>query len=185
MKKTLTRVGIVLAVLLVGLFAAFKVMQSQTKKHSPEDTVTYTSGDLTLSVFYNRPYKKGRDIFGALVPYGEVWRTGANEATIFSTKTDLSIGGHTLPAGKYTLWTVPGPEQWTVIFNEKEYGWGVSFGGKASRDPAADVLEVKAPVQRLQEPVEQFTISFAQGEAPALQLMWDLTRVSVPVEYGM
>jgi hypothetical protein len=182
MKKALKWVGIVLAVLIVGGFIAFKVMQANTKKHSPEDTVAYTKGDLELSVFYNRPYKKGREIFGGLEPYGEVWRTGANEATTFETNRDLSIGGKTLPAGKYTLWTIPGPDTWTVIFNGKMYGWGVSFGGVASRDPIADVVQVEVPVQKLDSVVEQFTIAFEEQNALALALSWDQTKVAVPMK---
>lgn len=182
MKKALKWVGIVLAVLIVGLFIAFKVLQANTKKHSPEDTVTYNRGDLELSVYYNRPSKKGREIFGGLVPYGEVWRTGANEATTFETNRDLGIDGKTLPAGKYTLWTIPGPDQWSVIFNSKMYGWGVSFGGVASRDPIADVVQVEVPVQKLDKVVERFTMAFDEQDGLALTLSWDQTKVAVPIQ---
>jgi hypothetical protein len=181
MKKILKWVLITFASLAVVLFIAFQIMRTQTKKHSPEATVELSEGDLQLSVFYNRPYKKGREIFGGLVPYGEVWRTGANEATTFTTNKDLMIDGQILPAGKYTLWTIPGPDQWTVIFNGKQYSWGVNFNGKPSREPEADVLEVQVPVQTLEQPVEQFTISFEEGENLSLALEWDRTRVAVPL----
>ncbi len=98
-----------------------------TKAYSPEETVTYEENSLDLEVFYNRPYKKDRVIFGGLVPYGQVWRTGANEATTFSTNEDLLIDGSTLEAGKYTLWTIPMENSWKVIFNSKMYPWGINL----------------------------------------------------------
>ncbi len=91
MNKILKWGLIVIAVLAAGLFIAFQVLQSQTKKHSPEETVEYQQGEVEFHVYYNRPSKKGREIFGGLVPYGEVWRTGANEATTFATNVDLRI----------------------------------------------------------------------------------------------
>lgn len=173
---------IILAALAVVFMITFKVMQGQTKKHSPEQTVEFTQGDAKVSVFYNRPYKKGRKIFGELVPYGEVWRTGANEATTFSTNKDLRIDGQPLPPGKYTLWTIPEKDYWTIIFNNKQYPWGVNFSGVASRDPAADVLQVRAPVTAPAGIVEQFTIRFEEGDEPALILEWDDARVAVSMQ---
>lgn len=182
MKKFLKWAGIIIGSLAVILFIAFKVLQAQTKKHSPEDTVEYTQGDLDLSVYYNRPSVKGREIFGGLVPYGKVWRTGANEATTFSTSKDINIGGQQLPAGKYTLWTIPGEQSWKVIFNEKQYSWGVNFNSEASRDPAADVLQVEATVQKLPESVELFTIELSEQGSTALVMKWAQTKVSVPIQ---
>lgn len=182
MKKFLKWTGIIVGSLAVILFIAFKVMQAQTKKHSPEDTIEYTQGDLELSVFYNRPSVKGRSIFGGLIPFGEVWRTGANEATTFTTNQDIKVGGEKLAAGKYTLWTIPDQASWTIIFNGKQYGWGVGFDGKASRDPAADVLQVKAPTQSLDQLTELFTISLSEEGSPALVLVWEKTKVVVPID---
>lgn len=177
MKWTL---GIVVG-LLVALFALFKYFQTQTKKSSPEQTVTYTQGDHGITVVYNRPSKRNREIFGSLVPYGVTWRTGANEATTFSTATDLQVGKQVLPAGDYTLWTVPNPEQWTVVFNSGEYGWGVNWEAQASRDPAKDVLLIDLPTIPLQQEVEMFTIRFE--EAPLVMVLeWDHTQIRVPLE---
>jgi len=181
MKKALKWIGIVVASLAVLLFIAFQVLQSQTKKHSPEDTVELVSGDAEVSVFYNRPSKKGRQIFGELVPYNEVWRTGANEATTFTTNKDLMVDNQTLPAGTYTVWTIPEEDSWAVIFNDKMYSWGVSFGGVASRDPEADVLKTMVPVEQLNEVVEMFTMTLEQNPM-ALTMSWDQTRVSVPLQ---
>ena len=179
MKKFLKWTGIVVGVLAVVLFAAFKFFQANTKKASPEATVTYKKDGTDVSVFYCQPARKGREIFGKLVPFGEVWRTGANEATTFTTNKDLSIGGKTLPAGKYTLWTIPEKDQWMVIFNSKQYDWGVSFGAKASREAEADVLQIKVPVATLASVQERFNISFDESTS-AMILAWDLTKVVVP-----
>lgn len=181
MKKALKWIGIVLAALAVIMIIGFQVLKSQTKKHSPEDTVELVQGGAEISVFYNRPSKKGRDIFGGLVPYDEVWRTGANEATTFSTNKDLTIDNQTLPAGEYTLWTIPDEDSWTVIFNKKMYSWGVSFGGVASREPEADVLKTMVSVEPLSEVVETFTIRLEENPM-ALTMSWDQTKVSVPIQ---
>ena len=176
-----------LLIILGGLvllgFIGFKFMTHQTKKASPEVNVDYDRDGLHIAVFYNSPSKKGRIIFGdsALVPYNEVWRTGANEATTFATDQPLAIGGKTLPAGKYTLWTIPGASEWTVIWNRKMVGWGVNFDSKAAREPAEDVLEVKVPVEVLPNEVERFTITVQDLPGPTLVMEWDRTRVAVPL----
>ncbi len=183
MKKALKWIGIVLGVLAVLMIIGFQVMKSQTKKHSPEGTVEMTQGNTEISVFYNRPGKKGREIFGGLVPYNEVWRTGANEATTFTTNKNLVIDNQTLPAGKYTIWTIPDEDNWAVIFNDKMYSWGVSIskGGAASRNPDNDVLKTMVPVEKMDEVVELFTISLEESPM-ALTMSWDQTRVRVPIQ---
>lgn len=184
MKKILIR-SLIVIVGLVGLFLiASPFLTQQTKKHSPADTVEYNQNGLALKLDYCRPYKKDRIIFGELVPYGEVWRTGANEPTTFSTNRDIKVSGQTLKAGTYTLWTIPNTDSWEVIFNAKGYDWGVGFKGfkiVASREPEADVLNVKVPVQQ-NTTVEQFTIAF-EGSAPVnMTLAWDDVKVQVPIE---
>lgn len=175
-------IGIVIVLALLG-FGGFQFLKMQTKKHSPQELVELSKGALNVEVAYSRPFKKEREIFGGLVPFNEVWRTGANEATTFNSNKDLTIGSNTLPAGKYTLWTIPNKDNWTVIFNSKQYPWGVKFSdGKASRDPEADVLTVKVPVEQLPSVVEQFTIAFEESPQMALTMAWDQTGVSVPME---
>ncbi len=177
LKWTLFVVGGLVLVAFVGL----KVMTANTKKASPEQTVTFNEGAKHVEVFYNRPSKKGREIFGGLVPYGEVWRTGANEATTFTTETELVIDGKMLPAGKYTLWTIPEQDKWTVIFNNKQYDWGINWDGTPVREAEADVLKVQVPTQVTNSPVEMFTISFDQS-IPAMEMAWDMTKISVPIK---
>jgi len=173
---------IILGSLLLLGFAGFKFMQYNTKKASPEATVQYGQDGLDLEVFYNRPGKKGRVIFGNLVPYDKVWRTGANEATTFTTSKALTIGGTVLPAGTYTLWTIPGATEWTVIFNKKMYPWGVDWNSNASREAAHDALRVVVPVEAVATPEELFTIAF-QSSPLAMTLAWDQVRVTVPLAH--
>ena len=118
--KILKWVLVVVVVLgLLGFFFGMPYMREQTKKNSPEKTATYAKNGLDLSVHYSSPFKKGRVIFGELVPYNTVWRTGANEPTTFTTATDLRVMGKVLPAGTYSLWTIPGEQQWSVVFNKE------------------------------------------------------------------
>ncbi|GHB88025.1 DUF2911 domain-containing protein [Persicitalea jodogahamensis] len=181
MNKYLKWTLIALGGLVVIAFIGFQVMTANTKKASPEQTVSFNEGEKHVEVYYNRPSKKGREIFGGLVPYGEVWRTGANEATTFTTKTELVIDGKMLPAGEYTLWTIPEKDKWTVIFNNKQYSWGVNFDGTPIREAEADVLKVEVPTQVTNSPAEMFTISFDQS-IPAMEMAWDMTKVSVPIK---
>ena len=181
MPKFLKNILLIVAVLFALGYLGFNYMKSQTKKASPEEVNTYTVNDLSITVDYSRPSKKGRVIFGELVPYGKVWRTGANEATTVEVSKDIHLGGKPLAAGKYTLWTIPQPDAWTVILNSKSYSWGVTYGGEAQLDPTADVLRVEVPVQELPTEVEMFTIDVS-STPPALNLKWDRTGVSLPLE---
>lgn len=179
MPKLLKRILIaLLAIVAVGLIA-FQWMKANTKRHSPEETYTFYADDFHLKVTYCRPYKKGREIFGALVPYGKVWRTGANEATLLEVNEDIAFDGVPVKAGRYTLWTMPGAEEWVVYLNHGMYSWGVDFDGNAQRDPDKDAAVTKVPVEHLLAPVEQFTI-LVNDEGTHLIMQWDDVRVSVP-----
>lgn len=182
MNKFLKWTLIVLGSLAALAFIGFQVMKSNTKKASPEGTVAYAKDGLKVDIFYNRPSKRGRVIFGELVPFGQVWRTGANEATTFETNKDLTIGGQVLPAGKYTLWTLPGANEWKVMFNKEMYGWGVDFDQKAQRKPESDALQVTVVPQELPEVMEMFTITIEDQPLPTLVLAWDRTRIAVPMQ---
>lgn len=173
--------GGLIALALILMYIVWPIMRTQTKKHSPEQNITYTQGDLELHTFYNSPSKKGRDIFGDLVPYNEVWRTGANEPTTFTTNKDLLIDGKELPTGTYTVWTIPGETSWNVIFNSKIYKWGVSFSDQsAAREARFDVVEVTVTPSKSLSVTESFTISFTEsGEDTLMLLSWDTTVVPV------
>ena len=116
------------------------------------------------------------------MPYNRVWRTGANEASVFDTNRNLLVKGQRLSAGTYSLWTVPGEQNWRVIFNTESGQWGVDFNGEANRNPANDVVTVEVPALMQDKEFEQFTISIEQvGEDMELILLWDKTVVVVPM----
>lgn len=180
MKRVLIIAGVVLVVI---LGAYIYVKEFYTKSFSPESDVNFADGDLKVHVFYNRPSKKGRVIFAkdGLVPFGKVWRTGANEPTVFETNKDLSFAGQTLVAGKYSLWTIPDENSWSIIFNNEIPSWGVDFNGQALRDPSKDALKIESPVVLQEKEFEQFTISVEKaGEEMELLFMWDKTVVAAP-----
>ncbi|HLZ17339.1 MAG TPA: DUF2911 domain-containing protein [Cyclobacteriaceae bacterium] len=178
MKKVLIIVGAVLVVIAGGLLYYTQVY---TKSFSPAAVVDFNDGDLKIRVVYSRPFKKDREIFGKLVPYGKTWRTGANEPTTFETNKDLKFGEKELKAGTYSLWTVPGEQTWQVVFNSEVPNWGINFDGTAQRDLATDAAAMEVPVVAEQKVFEQFTISVEKvGEGAELILIWDKTLVAVP-----
>ncbi len=143
---------------------------------SVRDTARASVGGAQVWVDYGRPMKRGREIFGNVVPWNSVWRTGANEATQFSTSVDLVIGGATVPAGKYTLWTLPAQNGWKLIINKQTGQWGTEY------DARQDLVRVDAKVETLATPVERMVIAFEPGTTPAaLTVSWDKTKVSVPI----
>ena len=142
---------------------------------SPRDTVRATAGGASLLVDYGRPRKRGREIFGNVVAWGQVWRTGANAATQFRTDRDLVLGTLTVPAGMYTLWTLPTPAGWQLIVNRQTGQWGTAY------DAAQDLGRVPLSVATLAEPVEVFTIAVEpQGSGGVLSFTWDRTRATIP-----
>ena len=154
----------------------------QKKPLSPAAKAEATIGGKNISVAYSAPSKRGRTIFGtteakALVPYGQVWRTGANAATTLKTDTALTIGGLAVPAGTYTLFTVPGANEWTLIVNKQTGQWGTNY------DQSQDLGRVKMKVRALKDPVETFAIAVkpVKGKDGNLTLTWDNTEASVPV----
>jgi len=142
---------------------------------SPRDTVRTThAGGASIVLDYGRPAKRGRVLYGSLVPYGQVWRTGANAATQIRTDRALDFGGTVVPAGFYTLWTVPGPEGWKLIFNSQTGQWGTAHNA------ALDVFTVDMKVSALAQVVERFTISIEElPSGGVLNMDWDTTRASV------
>jgi len=183
-KILLWTVGIIGLLLLAFNFILWPILKKQTKKISPEQQVTYAKGDLKIDVFYCSPSKKDREIFGGLVPYGEVWRTGANEATTFTTNKDLMISGQPLKAGKYTIWTIPNEDSWKIIFNSKMYGWGVKLTDQtAARNPEYDVLSVEANVSNSLNIVEEFSITLNEPSSITTVMIfaWDNVVVPLPI----
>jgi hypothetical protein len=143
---------------------------------SVRDTVRANVGRANLLVDYGRPLRRGRTIFGAVVPFDTVWRTGANAATQFRTDVDLSMGGVTIPAGTYTLWTIPSrTEAWKLVVNRQTGQWGTVY------DPKQDLARIDLRTETVATPVERFTISVEpQAEGGVLAIAWDRTRAWVP-----
>ena len=136
-------------------------------------------------ILYSRPQKKDRKIFGPdttfIVPYGKTWRTGANEATELKVYKPLTLGGKKLAVGTYTLYTIPGEKEWTLIVSSDLDRWG-----DYAYNQKLDVARVKAPVTAAPAPTEAFTIAFKDGAKPGaatLRLVWDTVEVDVPVTY--
>jgi hypothetical protein len=130
-----------------------------------------------IRVIYSRPQKKGREIFGTLIPYGKVWRTGANENTEIKLYKDAMINGKKLSAGTYSLFTIPGEKDWTIIFNAD-----LDYWGSYSYDEAKDVLRIKVTTQKLTNALEDFSIRFTGSGAndALMRLGWENTLVEVP-----
>ncbi len=164
-------------VFIVLIFIGFNQYRLvQTKKYSPEALAEYTNAQVMIQIAYSRPSKKGREIFGALVPYGEWWRTGANETTQMTLSNDIVFNENdVLPAGKYSIVSIPNEKEWAIIFNSKIPDWGTDYY------PEFDALKVSAQVEKLPGEVEFFTIDFTEeNDIPRLIFAWDQTKVSVP-----
>jgi hypothetical protein len=142
MKKIIFSKGLLLT--LVGLLMTSLIwaQADKSKRASPPATATGKVMGATITINYSSPAVKGRTIWGGLVPYDKVWRTGANEATLFETDKAIKVEGKTLPAGKYSLYTIPGEKEWVFIFNSKTGQWGIKGEGVTTEDPANDVLRV-------------------------------------------
>ena len=151
--------------------------QDKSKRPSPPGTAQVTLGGKKITIEYSRPFLKGRKaVGGELVPYGKVWRTGANEATSLTTEIDLNIGGANVPAGKYTLYTLPAEDGWKLIISKQTGQWGTVY------DEKQDLVRIDMKTTQLSAPVEQFTI-LLEPVNPALaqlSLEWETTQVSVP-----
>ncbi len=163
---------------LCTLFIATRaILAEQAKRASPHEQVSAVFDGKKVTIDYGRPLKKGREIFGKLVPFGEVWRTGADEATTITTEANLNIGGLKLPKGTYSLFTLPTEKEWTLIVNKNAKQWGAY-----SYDAKQDVGRTKLSVAASPTVVEQFTIALeAQGKKGTLKLSWDKTVASVAI----
>jgi hypothetical protein len=166
-----------ITLLTLAMFAltAFAACQD---KPSPAASASCDLGSgKTITTNYSSPRMRGRKIYGDLVPFGKVWRTGANEATTFVNSSDVVIGGKTIPAGSYTLFTVPAADKWTLIINKKTGEWGIPY--KYESD---ELARVDMKVSTLPSPLENFAINYAKsGSGCTLQIDWATTRASVDV----
>lgn len=163
-----------LVVLAVATLALAQGDKSE-RPSPPAKAVCQFSDRKSITVDYSSPRAKGRKIYGGLVPYGEVWRTGANEATSFVTTADLTVDGKNIPAGSYTIFTVPTADKWTLIINKKTGEWGIPY--KYESD---ELARVDMSASKTAGPVENFTISFHEmGNGCHMYLDWENTRATI------
>jgi len=165
--------------LTVGLMAALGAAQmDKNARPSPAAKATCEpAGGKTITVDYSSPRAKGRKIFGGLVPYGEVWRAGANEATTFVTTADVMVGGSHVPAGSYTIFTIPTKDKWTLIISKKTGEWGIPYPGTDQ-----DLVRVDMKVSATPSPVENFTIAFDKAASGCtLRMEWETTRATMDI----
>jgi hypothetical protein len=161
--------------LFIAVFAVTACGQNdKSKRPSPGMSMKTNVGAANISISYGAPSVKGREIWGKLVPYDQVWRTGANEATIFETDADIKVEGQSLPKGKYGLFTIPGKEEWVIIFNKKADQWGAY-----SYKQDDDVLRVKVRPATASAMNEQ--LKFEAKADGTISILWEKMEVSFKV----
>jgi hypothetical protein len=160
------------------VFAAPSRGQAQGQVASPAAKADCKfSGGKTIHVDYSSPRMRGRKIFGDLVPYGEPWRAGANDATTFVIDTNVTVAGKEVPAGSYTLFTLPKPDSWLLIISKQTGEWGIPYPGEQY-----DFARLPMKVSKLPSPVENFTIAFdGDGKTCTMRLDWETTRAAVEI----
>lgn len=170
---------ITLSFFLFHLAHAVEAQEVLKLRPSPLAITSVRYQDHYIKITYSQPQRNNREIFGQLVPYGKVWRTGANEATEITTTKDILINNHTLVAGTYSLFTIPDKDKWTIIINSDVGLWGAY-----NYNPQKDVLRFDVPVQSTDKIYEPFTIIFDhRNEVADLLLLWDKTKVSIPIQF--
>lgn len=176
--RKMVMVGSSLLLVLAAAASPLRAQQDKSKRPSPPATAQCDlGGGKSVTIDYSSPRKKGRNVFPDLVKFGEVWRTGANEATTFVTTGDVMVGGTRVPAGSYTLFTIPGKDKWTLIISKKTGEWGTNYPGEKE-----DLARVEMKAETASVPVENFTISFEKaGKGCNLKLAWDTTAAWVSV----
>ncbi|HUF65084.1 MAG TPA: DUF2911 domain-containing protein [Gemmatimonadaceae bacterium] len=168
------RIGSVDAAAEAARFAALDAAGQGLGPLSPPDSIRAQVGGANIAINYHRPSMRGRTIFGGVVPLGRVWRTGANQATSFTTDRDLMIGDTRVPAGAYTVWSLPSESGWHLILNKQTGQWGTEYNAEQ------DLAHIPMSVETLSSPVEQFAIAVA--EDGTLSLVWSDRRATVPVK---
>ena len=166
-----------IALLSCFLFALTIAAACQGKPSPAASASCDLGGGKTIQTDYSSPRLRGRKMIGEHEPYGQVWRNGANEATTFVTSADLTVGGKTVPAGKYTLFVIPNADKWTLIINKKTGEWGIPY--KYEGD---ELARVDMTLSKVASPVENFTIAYDKTASGCkLREEWDTTRASVDI----
>lgn len=178
MRKQLSAIAVV--VLGFGMLALpgfAQQMKKPKKPLSPPAASCRFSGSNTIKVDYSSPRKRGRKIYGGMVPYNKVWRLGANEATTFEISTDVTIDGKKVPKGNYALFAIPRPSNWTLMISKKTGEWGIPYPGAKY-----DFARLPMKVSSLQSTLQDLTISFEpSGKVCTMKVDWDKTRAYVEI----
>ncbi|WP_460954086.1 DUF2911 domain-containing protein [Spirosoma litoris] len=179
-----TQLNRILAMTLAGVFMTMMSFAQGDKasRPSPPATASGKINGATITINYSSPSVKGRQVWdpaGTLAPYGKVWRAGANEATIFETDKEIKVDGKPLPAGKYSLFAIPGETEWKFIFNSQTGQWGIKRGGEANRDPANDVLTVSAKPAKSSSMNEKLVYEVTKK---AVVLKWENVEVPIAIK---
>lgn len=166
-----------------GLFLSSIVFAQpdKSKRPSPPAIATGKIKAATITINYSSPAVKGRKIWGGLVPYNKVWRTGANEATLFETDKEIKIEGKTLPAGKYSLYSIPGEKEWVFIFNSQTGQWGVKENEETTEDPAKDIIRVTVHPEKSADFNERMKFEVTEK---GFTLFWENLMVPVAIKFS-
>ncbi len=172
--KTERKASLLIGVALVIVTAVTWPAQAQVLSPPARTTCKFADGK-TIAVRYSSPRMRSRKIFGDVVPFGEVWRAGADDATSLVTNVDVTAGGKSVPAGSYTLFTLPTQTKWTLIISKQTGEWGIPYPGEKY-----DFARMEMKVSKLPSPIENFTIAFdAAGTSCTMRLDWETTRASI------
>jgi hypothetical protein len=170
------KAGLLLGIFLAALAGSANRNEAQVVSPPARSACKFADGK-TIMVNYSSPRMRGRRIFGDLVPFGEVWRAGADDATSFVPNVDVIVGGKNVPAGRYTLFTLPTPTKWTLIISKQIGEWGIPYPGDKF-----DFARLEMKVSKLPSTVENFAISFDQsGSSCTMKLDWETTRATVDI----
>ena len=175
-KSKILIIGVVIAIGIVGIVTRASHLQFGSRYSSPPENVAATIAGKRIGIEYYAPSMHGRKIMGGLVPFGEVWCTGANWATKITSEADLEMGGLKLPAGSYSIWTIPNQNEWTLIINKQTGQFHLNY------DASRDFGRTKMNVKKLASPVETFAIELRSdaGKKGTLALLWETTEASIP-----
>jgi len=174
---------LILGFIVFALSGVFNISETNAQaapkpRKSPMTVATLKSGKTYIKVVYSQPFKNEREIFGSLVPYGKVWRTGANEATEITITQKIKIGGKTLAPGTYSIFSIPQADKWTIILSKDLGLWG-----EYEYDAKCDQLRFDVPVKNVDQSWEAFTIKLEkEGSGAKMTLVWDKSSVEIPID---
>jgi hypothetical protein len=176
-KHSVKLLAFILVVLMIPNL--LRAQEDKSKRPSPPAIATGKIGDATITIDYSSPSVKGRKVFGGFLPYGKLWRAGANEATIFQTNKDIIVEGQKLPAGTYSFFATPGETEWTIFFNSETGQWGDKKNGDTNMDSAKTVLSFAVKIKKLKDLNEKLEYAVTNK---GIALRWEYSDVFIRVK---